>query len=395
MRIAIAHFTNWWVGKSGGMERVVCQFANAMCARGHEVTILYLGDKEGNPFYPLNPMVNQVNILFENGKQIVPRRLSVWKRVHRELARLLSQRKAREVNTYYRGKLYGPRIQAWLQQNKVDVVISCSPDSAKYLLLDGKCAVPVIEMTHVDPAVEFFELSKHERQALMKVKLLQLPLDSGVAVAKKYFPQLPLVVIGNPVNRAERAASPGIRKDKHVITGVGFVNASKNWKLLADAFAGLYKKYPDWNVEIWGEASAHGYAKWFQRYIERLHLGDRFFLKGRINHIEEIYAKSDIFAFPSKSEGFGMALSEAMAAGLPVIGLKICNGVNSLIKDGVDGYLTESTSEAFREALERLMKNPALRVRMGQEGRQAMRAYAPEKIWDLWERAIKSVVKEG
>lgn len=392
MKIAIAHFTNWWVGKSGGMERVVCQFANAMCARGHEVTILYLGDKEGAPFYALNPMVRQVNILFENGKQVVPRRLSVWKRVHRELARLLSQKKAREVNTYYRGKLYGPRIQAWLQQNKMDVFISCSPDSAKYLLLDGKCTVPVIEMTHVDPAVEFYDLSKYERNALAKVKLLQLPLASGIDVARKYFPQLPVTVIGNPVNKAEAMASPGIKKVRHIITGVGFVNASKNWKLLADAFAGLYKKYPDWDVEIWGAAGAHGYAKWFQRYIERHHLGNRFFLKGRTDHIEEVYAKSDIFAFPSKSEGFGMALSEAMAAGLPVIGLTMCNEVNSLIQNGINGYLTVATPEAFREALECLMKNPVLRGQMGQEGKQAMRAYEPEKIWDLWENAIKSVV---
>ena len=393
MKIAIAHFTNWWVGKSGGMERVVCQFANAMCARGHEVTILYLGDKEGAPFYPLNSAVKQVNILFENGKQVVPRRLSVWKRVHRELARLLSQKKAREVNTYYRGKLYGPRIQAWMRKNEVDVVISCSPDSAKYLLLDGKCAVPVIEMTHVDPAVEFYDLSKHERQALMKVKLLQLPLDSGIAVAKKYFPQLPLTVIGNPVKKAEMTASPGIPKIKYIITGVGFVNASKNWKLLADAFAGLYKKYPDWNVEIWGAAGAHGYAKWFQRYIEQHHLDGRFFLRGRTAHIEAVYAKSDIFAFPSKSEGFGMALSEAMAAGIPAIGLKMCNGVNSLIQNGINGYLTDATPEAFREALEYLMTNPTLRVQMGQEGIRTMQAYEPEKIWDLWENAIKSVVE--
>ena len=83
-----------------------------------------------------------------------------------------------------------------------------------------------------------------------------------------------------------------------------------------------------------------------------------------------------------------MALSEAMSAGLPAVGLKMCNGVNSLIKDGVNGYLTEASPEAFREALERLMKDAALRAQMGNAGVEAMKAYAPEIIWDLWEHAL-------
>ena len=87
-----------------------------------------------------------------------------------------------------------------------------------------------------------------------------------------------------------------------------------------------------------------------------------------------------------------MALSEAMAAGLPAVGLKMCNGVNSLIQDGVNGYLTDATPEAFGDALEKLIKNASLRVKMGKAGTEAMKAYAPDIIWDLWEQAIDSVV---
>ena len=392
MKIVIAHFTNWWVGMSGGVEKVVCQFANAMCGRGHEVTILYIGDKEGSPYYFLDDRIRQVNILFEDGKQVVTRRLPVAGRVHREIGRLFSQKKAQEINTYYRGRLYGPRIRTWLEQTEADVVISCSPDSAKYLLIDAQCDLPVIEMTHVDPEVEFHNLSKYEREALRRTRLLQLPLATGLAVADACFPDLPTVIIGNPVNAAEAMADPGAEKKRHIIAGVGFVNGSKNWKLLAEAFERLYAAYPDWDVEIWGAPGAHGYFGRFQKYIENHHMGNRFFLRGKTDHIAEVYQKSDIFAFPSKSEGFGMALSEAMAAGLPAVGLKMCNGVNSLIQDGVNGYLTDATPEAFGDALEKLIKNASLRVKMGKAGTEAMKAYAPDIIWDLWEQAIDSVV---
>lgn len=395
MKIVIAHFTNWWVGTSGGMERVVCQFANAMCNRGHEVVILYLGEQEGEPFYFLNKKIRQINILFENGRKVLNARLSIWKRIHREIGRLISQNKAQEINTYYRGQLYGPRIKKLLKDLEPDIVISCSPDSAKYVVIDAQCTLPVIEMTHVDPAIEFYNLSKYERKAIENVKLLQLPLVSGIPIAHKFFPDLSLAIIGNPVYRAKYMASPGKKKTKYKIVGVGFINGNKNWQLLAEAFAELYKKYPDWEVDIWGAPGAHGYAEKLQKYINDHHMEGQFFLRGKTDHIEDVYKMSDIFAFPSKSEGFGMALSEAMAAGIPAVGLKNCNGVNSLITDGVNGYLTEQTRESFQEALEKLMKDSSLREKMGKAAIEEMKKYEPDRIWDLWEKEMVKITAKA
>lgn len=47
MNIVIAHFNTNWVNFSGGVEKVTCQLANALCKRGHQVTILYRDGKEG------------------------------------------------------------------------------------------------------------------------------------------------------------------------------------------------------------------------------------------------------------------------------------------------------------------------------------------------------------
>lgn len=53
MNIVIAHFNTNWVNFSGGVEKVTCQLANALCKRGHQVTILYRDGKEGPPFVHL------------------------------------------------------------------------------------------------------------------------------------------------------------------------------------------------------------------------------------------------------------------------------------------------------------------------------------------------------
>ena len=76
MNIVIAHFNTNWVNFSGGVEKVTCQLANALCKRGHQVTILYRDGKEGPPYFPLDSSVKTDNILFENGK--TSSSLSYW-----------------------------------------------------------------------------------------------------------------------------------------------------------------------------------------------------------------------------------------------------------------------------------------------------------------------------
>lgn len=164
MEIVIAHFSTHWVGSSGGVEKTVCALSGAMTARGHHVTVLYLGEEEGNPYFPLDPGVETRNILFEDGREIIGDKLPMLLRVYREIARTFSKTKAREINAVYKGKQYGKQIQKWFANHKADIVLSVSPMSAKYLLIDGQCRVPAIEMTREDPESGFAVLSKEEKR---------------------------------------------------------------------------------------------------------------------------------------------------------------------------------------------------------------------------------------
>lgn len=53
MKIAMA-FLEKFVDANGGIERVLCNFANAMAARGHEVSVLYCYGGSGSPAYSLS-----------------------------------------------------------------------------------------------------------------------------------------------------------------------------------------------------------------------------------------------------------------------------------------------------------------------------------------------------
>ena len=127
--------------------------------------------------------------------------------------------------------------------------------------------------------------------------------------------------------------------------------------------------------------------------ISHYKLSEQAFFRGATDNVLDVYNKAAIFAFPSAFEGFPLALTEAMSAGLPAVGCKSCPAVNELIKDGENGFLCENGVDAFAQALEKLMSDEELREKMGQAAKEDMKQYAPDKIWDMWEKLIEQVAQ--
>lgn len=78
---------------------------------------------------------------------------------------------------------------------------------------------------------------------------------------------------------------------------------------------------------------------------------------------------SDSFLFASKSETQGIVLSEAMAAGLPVVAVSAC-GVDDIVKNGRNGFLTEEKEEEFASRIEELVQNKVKYEKMKEEARK-------------------------
>lgn len=90
-------------------------------------------------------------------------------------------------------------------------------------------------------------------------------------------------------------------------------------------------------------------------------LGDR-------SDVPTLLADSDIFVLPSRHEGFGLALVEAMAAGLPVIASNI-EGPANILTDGMDGLLFEPESDVqLAEKISLLIESPRLADQLSANG---------------------------
>lgn len=86
--------------------------------------------------------------------------------------------------------------------------------------------------------------------------------------------------------------------------------------------------------------------------------------------ILELYQKADIFVMPTYEDVYGIVFSEAMAAGLPCIGTNVM-AVPELVQDGVNGLtIKPGDRTALKQAIFKLVKNPELRLSMGQAGRK-------------------------
>lgn len=163
------------------------------------------------------------------------------------------------------------------------------------------------------------------------------------------------------------------------VLAVGAVKARKGTLELVRAMANV----PDARCTVVGSLTLEpDYAAQVSAEIDRLGLRDRVTLTGRVSDTELMrhYAEADVFALPSlnvgwKFEGYGLALLEASAAGLPVIGTTDC-GAEDAVDDGVTGLLVPQTDLAsgLAAAITRLLDDRDLAARLGAAGRDRARS---------------------
>lgn len=386
MRILLANFTKM-VDDSGGLAKVTANFANEMTKRGHEVVLIYSDEKTGNFFYPVNDNVKCYDLRHYNGKSID---FPLYMKAKREILRTFSKIKARTVNNDFTKKYLLGNLKELLNAIKPDIIVSFQPAASKALICDLKVDIPVITMSHGDPEDYFHTYPLEEIPAVEKSTINQVLIPSFEEHIKNHLPDAKTITIGNAIPQFDFSADLSANKDVYKIIFVGRLNKNhKRPHLLIEAFAQICNNYPNWILELWGAIDNKAYYIELKNLIKIKKLQDRVFLKGSTNEVPEKLRQADIYAIPSAYEGFCLALGEGMSAGLPAVGYLSAVSVNEVIINGKNGLLAEDGVEPYAEALEKLMKDKKLRIKMGAAAKADMAEYAPEKIWDKWEDLLK------
>ena len=107
--------------------------------------------------------------------------------------------------------------------------------------------------------------------------------------------------------------------------------------------------------------------------IRRLGLERAVVLAGDRSDVADVLARADVFVLSSTAEGLPLSILEAMAAGLPVVASSV-GGVPEAVEDGETGLLVAPRDPVrLAAAIEGLLADPALRRRLGANGRERVR----------------------
>jgi len=106
-----------------------------------------------------------------------------------------------------------------------------------------------------------------------------------------------------------------------------------------------------------------------------------------------VFARADVFAFPTRMDPFGIVLLEAAASGLALISSPHAGATGDLVAEGATGFVVEphDTAELAR-ALARLARDPGLRERMGRAARALAGGRTPASTAEAYLRAAESVL---
>ncbi len=206
------------------------------------------------------------------------------------------------------------------------------------------------------------------------------------SVARAALPGVRTGVVLNGVDSERYTAIARLPAEDPTILTVGAVKARKGVLPLVQALAAVRRRIPRARLVIAGSLDNESdYVAAVRNEIAALGLDDAVSLLGRVPDaaLRDLYASAHVFALASqnvggKFEGYGLALIEASAAGLPVIGSLDC-GAEDAVDDGVTGLLVRQDDVGgLADALVRLLEDGELAARMGSAGRRK----ALSQTWD-------------
>jgi len=185
------------------------------------------------------------------------------------------------------------------------------------------------------------------------------------------------------------------RRDDHssnrAIVAMGRLDRQKGFDLLLDAFARIADRHPDWSLKIIGQGPLR---KELEQQTADLKLVGRVHFAGHVVDPFAVLGSSDLFVFPSRSEGFGLALCEAMACGLPVVSFDCASGPGQIIRHGLDGILVPPEDvAAMAGVLDRLMNDRQERDRLAARAPEVLQRFSAERILAIWQNLFDTLVK--
>lgn len=230
-------------------------------------------------------------------------------------------------------------------------------------------------IAHVHSAVgnagrpEFADYGRVDRLVLSTLRRADLVCTvsrAGTATMRRFSGTTPVLTVDNAVDVS--AFEPAVPStERPTVLFVGVICRRKGTIELARAGRRLHERgVVDWDLVVVGGQGPTPVEE-YTEIVEEFRaagLADSLVGPEYGDAVKRRLSQADVFVLPSFLEGQPIAIIEAMASGVPVVGSSI-GAVPDLIRDGVEGRVVEPGDvDALADALQQLIEDPDLRARM-------------------------------
>lgn len=362
----------------GGAERVCVNLANAWADRGYKPTILTISQNVRQPAYAI-----------DSGVEL--RDIGWWRRGHEyelnpsAVAPILRGIYANQCDEL----IYDITLLALLRYailaTKPDVVVSLiDQTNVRVLAAMAESNVPVIVCEVTD--ARRISLGKYQRAREMLYRQAAAVVAPDPVIAQWFVTRgaagraIHNPLIAPPPTKARRNGSR-----KRVVT-LSRLSSEKRPELLLRAFASIVERCPDWDLEFHGLGPQRNRL---EHLAEDLAPPDRIRVCGFSSDPYGVLAGADIFVSASWVEGFGNAIWEALACGVPVVAMDAGPAVCRMVRHGVDGLIVKENSvAALAAALERLMSDQTERDSFAARAPEVMERFSMQAALNRWDELL-------
>lgn len=196
-----------------------------------------------------------------------------------------------------------------------------------------------------------------------------------------------LIAIGNPLTFKDIADVSVLDKKSNTILVVSrLMDWQKRVSLSIKVWEKLSKEQSmqDWNMRIVGDGEDMASYK---EYVAK-HNIERISFEGQQSP-EPYYNDAKIFLMTSKTEGWGLTITESLQRGVVPIAFNTSTAFHDIIDDGENGFIVkEGDMKAFSERIRKLATDPIVWRKMSQKALESAKNFSIEEISKQWEKVI-------
>ena len=192
----------------------------------------------------------------------------------------------------------------------------------------------------------------------------------------------------SPCNVKQLKEEMGWTEDDTIILSVGRLSPEKGLRVLLSAFQKKYSDSEHVKLVIVGDGPLRSELEEFSKELD---IAKRVVFTGHRDNVQDYYKMANLFVMPSFTEGFPMALLEAMQAGLPVVATKV-GGIPDIIESGVNGLMIEPDNiKCLGDAMQKILSDAELTTNLSLNAKHTIQNnYSAEP----WAKQIESIYND-